>query len=133
MDPNAALKQLRELVAESIADVNTDGREDEIAEAFGDLDGWLSKGGSLPHDWEVQASVTKAKTIKDFLSPFIDAVAEGKDLPPLESFSPQIEMLCRGAGINVAWFKRVILAVIMGSRFVTSVPAVDNFEALADE
>lgn len=55
MDPNEALRMIR-LTARQMA-VDTDpgvkaAHADEIAEYFEALDGWLSKDGFLPSDWE---------------------------------------------------------------------------------
>ena len=51
MDPNQTLRRLR-LLAEL---VTTSGEPDpdanDLAEAFNDLDTWLSKGGFLPNEW----------------------------------------------------------------------------------
>ncbi len=53
MDPNACLKELRELVEKStygkITDVADYERLTDLVEA---LDGWLSEGGFLPEDWQ---------------------------------------------------------------------------------
>lgn len=52
MDPNETLRSLRELVEQVYneeGDVN-DQLED-FAGYFEDLDGWISKGGFLPRDW----------------------------------------------------------------------------------
>lgn len=54
MDPNAALKEMRE-----IASTNLDLWNDneivvkfvQLVELFEGLDQWLSKGGHLPDDW----------------------------------------------------------------------------------
>lgn len=55
MDPNATLATLRELCTELLsgkdgADPSTIGGE--IAEAFENLDEWITKGGFLPSDWQ---------------------------------------------------------------------------------
>lgn len=67
MDPNMALHELRELVTQVQATTDTvtiaGAREDleklariapDLAEAFDALDGWLTKGGFLPHAWSEQ-------------------------------------------------------------------------------
>lgn len=44
MDPNATLTELRDMIQ---------GTEDpDLIEKFEALDGWLSKGGFLPRDWD---------------------------------------------------------------------------------
>lgn len=52
MDPNAALTLLREWAATAIehAEQNSPGELD-AAQAFTDLDRWLTNGGFLPKDW----------------------------------------------------------------------------------
>lgn len=57
MDPNAALKHLRELVAEweSASDLDIARKADmldDFIEHFDGLDSWLSHGGFLPRNWE---------------------------------------------------------------------------------
>jgi len=55
MDPNAALANLRALVAESEAgDVDPRDTAEEFHEQFAALDEWLSKGGFLPTAWQTQ-------------------------------------------------------------------------------
>jgi hypothetical protein len=49
MDPNTALQRIRELVTGVCIGSGAQGID--LAEAFEDLDGWLSKGGFLPSDW----------------------------------------------------------------------------------
>lgn len=58
MDPNEALKILREL-AGVVLEVDRDGGGDEahadcidLAETLQGLDNWLSKGGAKPDAWE---------------------------------------------------------------------------------
>lgn len=57
MDPNTVLAELRELIrhlpfeVEEMGLVDLDGAND-IHEKFTALDGWLSKGGFLPADWQ---------------------------------------------------------------------------------
>lgn len=49
MDPNAALTEMRAIIASC-----QDGRDydaDRLAELAGALDQWLSSGGFLPADW----------------------------------------------------------------------------------
>jgi hypothetical protein len=56
MDPNATLARLRHMVesvqggayreSEAVANL------DELTELVAALDGWLSRGGFLPSDWE---------------------------------------------------------------------------------
>jgi hypothetical protein len=54
MDPNAALANLREMVAESDAgDVDPADTAWEFQEQFKALDEWLSKGGFKPAAWDV--------------------------------------------------------------------------------
>lgn len=47
MDPNAALDELRRLLAD-----RDDGKLERIAELFEALDGWIAGGGFLPRDWQ---------------------------------------------------------------------------------
>ena len=54
MDPNEALQRLREW-AGGVADGEEMSAEMEAAEAFEGLDGWLSRGGFLPADWQSEA------------------------------------------------------------------------------
>jgi hypothetical protein len=53
MDPNAALRNLQEMVAAILdnADWDTSSQLIEFAEGFTNLDAWLSNGGSLPASW----------------------------------------------------------------------------------
>lgn len=48
MDPDAALKQIRELLYSYPC---RDFDAQELVEAVDALDGWLSKGGFLPQAW----------------------------------------------------------------------------------
>lgn len=48
MDPNEALKQMRQAIS--------DGRDTEAAAYAEDLDEWLSKGGFLPAQWSGKRS-----------------------------------------------------------------------------
>lgn len=59
MDPNANLKEQRELAAKMLHDYeDEDGNgidqddANRLAELVEALDGWLSKGGFLPGKWE---------------------------------------------------------------------------------
>jgi hypothetical protein len=54
MDPNTALRDLREAIAEYDNDMNKTaaGPADRLREAAGTLDEWLSKGGFLPDAWQ---------------------------------------------------------------------------------
>lgn len=59
MDPNQALRDLRALVEKVLRDgegpegsgVDQDHAH-ALAEKFNDLDGWISRRGFLPHDWQ---------------------------------------------------------------------------------
>jgi hypothetical protein len=57
MDPNANLKEQREVVARLIDD-NYERASQKAADAYrlaelvNALDGWLEQGGSLPSDWQ---------------------------------------------------------------------------------
>jgi hypothetical protein len=55
MDPNATLREIRELLADPVpADSGLWGsRLERLAELVEALDGWLSKGGFLPDGWTV--------------------------------------------------------------------------------
>lgn len=59
MDPNAALAQLRKMVARmngggegEVSEVEASVIAEEMAEHFGALDDWLRTGGFKPKDWE---------------------------------------------------------------------------------
>lgn len=53
MDPNAALELLREWVAEVFANPTAHTADDnDAAQAFAELDRWLSNRGFLPTAWE---------------------------------------------------------------------------------
>ena len=59
MDPNAALKLLRELRYSIVQNLDSESPDEdelmekasEMADAFEGLDQWLTKGGFLPHEW----------------------------------------------------------------------------------
>lgn len=54
MDPDAALEELRRLVALILDEDRQSVRfapSKELAESFAALDGWLSGGGFPPNDW----------------------------------------------------------------------------------
>jgi hypothetical protein len=54
MDPDEALKQLREAMAERDTGKRKRARkysQDEIVDLFQALDQWLMQGGFLPQDW----------------------------------------------------------------------------------
>jgi hypothetical protein len=53
MDPNATLAEIRNIVTDW-AQNGTDGEDamQEMAESFGALDEWLTKGGFLPDAWK---------------------------------------------------------------------------------
>lgn len=48
MDPNATLRELRDLVRDA---ENGEDVQDEIAERFAALDNWITRGGFLPAEW----------------------------------------------------------------------------------
>lgn len=52
MDPNAALEELRRLIAQKYPDTEDVERIQLLIES---LDEWLSKGGFLPASWDKQA------------------------------------------------------------------------------
>ena len=58
MDPNAALKEIREIVKNADKPNPLKGIYEEHAEfsrlidLIDGLDGWISKGGFLPRDWQ---------------------------------------------------------------------------------
>lgn len=54
MDPNAALAQIRELTdkASRYGELS-DSETNLLVDLVEGLDGWLSKGGSLPEPWEI--------------------------------------------------------------------------------
>jgi hypothetical protein len=49
MDPNAALREIREIVGTS--DPHSEARLVRLTELVGGLDDWLVSGGFLPDDW----------------------------------------------------------------------------------
>jgi hypothetical protein len=49
MDPNAALTEIRKIVAKAGAGQSFDA--DRLAELFSGLDSWICGGGFLPSDW----------------------------------------------------------------------------------
>ena len=52
MDPNTALKEIREFViGQHYKNLGPD-EVDRLCEVFDGLDEWLSKGGFLPEDWK---------------------------------------------------------------------------------
>lgn len=58
MDPNAALEQLREAIADAANPDQYTDREvaiEQIAEFFEALDNWLTNGGFLPGAWGQRA------------------------------------------------------------------------------
>jgi len=54
MDPDAALEEIRRIVARADAD-DTDAIEDHsrLVDLIDGLDGWMSRGGALPEMWAV--------------------------------------------------------------------------------
>lgn len=58
MDPNEALKNIRELTqviqSGSPTDATVLSLASELAEAVDNLDMWLTTGGYLPRSWEVE-------------------------------------------------------------------------------
>jgi hypothetical protein len=57
MDPNECLKKIRSLCMLAQTDgLGTDEAKD-LAEHIQALDGWISKGGFLPSDWDVKGWV----------------------------------------------------------------------------
>ena len=52
MDPNAALENIRELIARVSADEYPYVDADELSGAVEALIEWLDKGGAIPADWE---------------------------------------------------------------------------------
>lgn len=64
MDPNEALRMIRELVDATAADLDDEhaadvtddversGRATELVDTFRGLDEWLSRGGFLPTEWQ---------------------------------------------------------------------------------
>jgi len=55
MDPNVTLARLCDLAAAVICGDATLSDVEELGAAFGDLDGWLTKGGFLPAAWDTAA------------------------------------------------------------------------------
>ncbi|QDH91766.1 hypothetical protein SEA_PHRAPPUCCINO_91 [Mycobacterium phage Phrappuccino] len=49
-DPDAILRELREMVSDS--DPDSAARSRRYCELIGELDDWLSIGGELPADWQ---------------------------------------------------------------------------------
>jgi len=59
MDPNATLKQLRELAGKVLVCCDEETQPDlddvaNLAELFQHLDRWISRGGCLPRGWETK-------------------------------------------------------------------------------
>ena len=55
MDPNATLREIRELIATIEKDVfPLPHQERRLMELVSLLDGWMSGGGRLPDDWQVK-------------------------------------------------------------------------------
>lgn len=52
MDPNAALKDIREIVAAFDKESCTQEDLETLAELVSNLDKWLSNGGFLPKPWQ---------------------------------------------------------------------------------
>lgn len=55
MDPNATLRDIRQMVKDLAASKNTDHMldlGDDLASAITQLDEWITTGGFLPHDWQ---------------------------------------------------------------------------------
>ena len=52
MDPDEALKTARAAATYILSNGGHHEQCEELAEAFEALDGWLSKGGFLPKDWQ---------------------------------------------------------------------------------
>lgn len=55
MDPNAALKRIREIHNDYMMDKPFSGTAeitDELITLIGELDGWIMQGGWLPLDWQ---------------------------------------------------------------------------------
>ena len=52
MDPNAALKELREQYESDEPDIDVTDTEAELASRFVALDLWITAGGFLPKPWE---------------------------------------------------------------------------------
>lgn len=75
MDPNTTLAELRKAVAsaleigyqaqlkESVAQLNT--RLMQMAQAFDNLDGWLSRGGFPPEAWQSNPQTAWQKAARD--------------------------------------------------------------------
>lgn len=53
MDPNATLRELRNLIE---SDGDPEFTFDRVADLFFALDGWISSGGFLPSSWTVKRS-----------------------------------------------------------------------------
>jgi hypothetical protein len=54
MDPNAALKEIREIVKDPDSNLDSGrvGTLSRLIDLIDGLDGWISKGGFLPRDWQ---------------------------------------------------------------------------------
>lgn len=60
MDPNEALRMLREWVKDVRADYHEEAfTERDAAELFAGLDEWITNGGFLPADWGERAPVVR--------------------------------------------------------------------------
>ena len=51
MDPNATLKEIREIIKSWTKDESKD-IPSRLVDLIDGLDGWISKGGFLPRDWQ---------------------------------------------------------------------------------
>lgn len=59
MDPNEAIRCLRELILQSEG-LSVSSVEEDIRNQWADLDAWLSAGGAIPREW--RGSVEKILT-----------------------------------------------------------------------
>lgn len=56
MDPNTALAEIRELVAESYREALTEDETSRLCDLIEGLDRWVTRGGFLPAAWTVTRS-----------------------------------------------------------------------------
>lgn len=65
MDPDEALKRIREGVKEYYSDGWTTGQGDELVQDVKDLDEWMTKGGFVPSQWRRNNQMGPPRRLKD--------------------------------------------------------------------
>ncbi len=67
MDPNETLRQIREAIQafdDNYGEPPSESAATAVLDLFEALDGWLSKGGFLPDDWQA-GEVTRAASLDE--------------------------------------------------------------------